>query len=159
MLSLYYNPSVTLPRATSLYTREAFNKRFANASPGETELAKAFSLAERLTSGGGRCTVTNQCSDNLPYGHGCSQIPGGDLQTLQRRRGFSLFAPARSLKNLNLPPKELPRRRPPGVPYLQYSTRKSGGLAPGKFSQGEAWRGLPLRKRRPLQGLLQRWES
>ena len=29
MLSLYYNPSVTLPRATSLYTREAFNERFA----------------------------------------------------------------------------------------------------------------------------------
>ncbi len=29
MLSLYYNPSVTLPRATSLCTREAFNERFA----------------------------------------------------------------------------------------------------------------------------------
>ena len=51
MFSLYYNPSVTLSRATSLCTREAFNERFANASPGEAELAKAFSLAERLTSG------------------------------------------------------------------------------------------------------------
>ena len=29
MFSLYYNPSVTLPRATSLYTREAFNELFA----------------------------------------------------------------------------------------------------------------------------------
>ncbi len=27
--SVYYNPSVTLPRATSLCTREAFNERFA----------------------------------------------------------------------------------------------------------------------------------
>ena len=29
-----------------------------------------------------------------------------------------------------------------------------GGRRLGKFSQGEVWRGLPLRKRRPLQGLL-----
>ena len=45
MFSLHYNPSVTLSRATSLYTREAFHERFANASPGEAELSKAFSLA------------------------------------------------------------------------------------------------------------------
>ena len=30
MFSLHYNPSVTLSRATSLYTREVFNERFAN---------------------------------------------------------------------------------------------------------------------------------
>ena len=30
MLPLHYNPSVTLSRATSLCTREAFNERFAN---------------------------------------------------------------------------------------------------------------------------------
>ena len=36
---------------------------------------------------------------------------------------------------------------------------KTGGPVPGKFSQGEAWRGLPLRKRRPLQGLSHRWDS
>ena len=45
MFSLHYNPSVTLPRATSLCTREAFNERFAKASPGEAGLAKVFSLA------------------------------------------------------------------------------------------------------------------
>ena len=33
------------------------------------------------------------------------------------------------------PPKEIPRREPPGVPYLQYSTRKSGVCA------GEGWAG------------------
>ena len=42
MFSLRYNPSVTLPRATSLYTREAFNERFTNASLGEAEPSKVF---------------------------------------------------------------------------------------------------------------------
>ena len=45
MFSLHHNPSITLPRATSLYTREAFNERFTNASLGEAELSKVFSLA------------------------------------------------------------------------------------------------------------------
>ena len=44
MLSLYCNPSVTLPRATSLCTREAFHERFANVSPWEAELSKVFSF-------------------------------------------------------------------------------------------------------------------
>ena len=51
MFSLYYNPSVTLSRATSLCTREAFNKRFANASPGEAELAKVFFSGGTLNIG------------------------------------------------------------------------------------------------------------
>ena len=87
MFSLYYNPSVTLSRATSLCTREAFNERFANASPGEAGLAKVFFSGGTLNIGwGGRCTVTNRCSDNLPYGRGCSRIPGGDLLNLQKKR-------------------------------------------------------------------------
>ena len=53
MFSLYYNPSVTLSRATSLYTREAFNKRFANASPGEAGLAKVFFSGGTLHIGRG----------------------------------------------------------------------------------------------------------
>ena len=72
MFSLYYNPSVTLPRATSLYTREAFNERFANVSPGEAGLSKVFFSGGTLNIGrGGRCTVTNRCSDNLLHGYSC----------------------------------------------------------------------------------------
>ena len=51
------------------------------------------------------------------------------------------------------PPKgEFPGRRPPGGALL-LRLPLTGGRWLGKFSQGEAWRGLPLRKRRPLQGL------
>ncbi len=45
------------------------------------------------------------------------------------------------------PPKEIPRRRPPGIPYLQYHMHLRGP-APGKVSPGEAWRDRPLLKRR-----------
>ncbi len=42
MFSLRYNPSVTLSRATSLCTREAFNEQFTNASTGEAGPSKVF---------------------------------------------------------------------------------------------------------------------
>ena len=52
-------------------------------------------------------------------------------------------------------PKEIPRHRPPGIPYSQYSTRKSGACA-GERSRGwEAWReGPPPQGGPSLQGLL-----
>ena len=44
-------------------------------------------------------------------------------------------------------PRKIPRRRPPGIPYLQYRMH-FWGPAPGKVSPGEAWRDRPLLKRR-----------
>ena len=56
-------------------------------------------------------------------------------------------------------PKEIPRRGPPGVPYLRYSTRKSGGLRRGGLGGGgPRGTGLSLRGG-SLRGLLQRGES
>ena len=57
----------------------------------------------------------------------------------------------------HLPKEDFPGCRPPAGRF-HWRLYQRGGRRPGKFSQGEAWRGLPLRKRRPLQGLLQRWE-
>ena len=57
------------------------------------------------------------------------------------------------------PPKDLPRRGPPGRLHLQYSTRKSGGLRRGGLGGGgPRGTGLSLRGG-SLRGLLQRWES
>ena len=80
--------------------------------------------------------------------------------------------PIRNPQKFYPTPKEIPRRRPPGIPYLQYRMHGWGSV-PGKVSPGEAWRDRPLLKRRvpprsfltveifsggSLQGLLQRCE-
>ena len=50
-------------------------------------------------------------------------------------------APIRNLPKIHPPPKEIPRRRPPGISYLQYRMQY-WGLVPGKVSPGEAPEGL-----------------
>ena len=69
------------------------------------------------------------------------------------------FAPVRIPEKHIRPPKEIPRRGPPGRLHLQYSTRKSGACAgEGLAGGGPRGTGLSLRGG-ALQGLLQRWES
>ena len=63
------------------------------------------------------------------------------------RHVATLPRPSAILKKSILPPKKIPRRRPPGISHLQYHMQ-NWGPAPGKVSPGEAWRDRPLLKRR-----------
>ena len=71
-----------------------------------------------------------------------------DIQPQKDFHGISSANRVRPQTSKNhLPPKQIPRRRPPGISHLQYHMQ-NWGPAPGKVSPGEAWRDRPLLKRR-----------
>ena len=57
-------------------------------------------------------------------------------------------APIRNLSKIHPPPKEIPRRRPPGISHLQYRM-PNWGPVPGRSGRGKPPRDRPLRKASP----------
>ena len=110
---------------------------------GGTSLSGEGGARQGLFSGGtlnigwgGRCTVTNRCSDNLSYGRGCSRIPGGDSLNLQRRRGFSRFAPVRSPQKFIHSQKKFPGAGPRAYRICNTVCNHQGALRRGGLAGG-----------------------
>ena len=148
-------------------------------SPALSRLAWGLVTAVPLTARGnpGRCGAGRVCGHAPwnPHGRKRRNRRGTRLsEWLRRAAGTAAgrvqmserifpaasyeFASVRKSENI-LPPKETPRRGAPGVVYLQYRMRKSGGPAPGKVWAGEAPEGpaFPRRLRRAGRGQLAGW--
>ena len=89
------------------------------------------------------------CCRSASAWNGFNHLPGTQIPS-----GCFPSAPVIKCSKHRPTPKEIPRRRPPGIPYLQYRMQNSGACA-GERSRGwEAWReGPPPQGGPSLQGL------